>query len=363
MFGGKGQSVHFYETGDALFEVMCDLEVGLKTQSFFVLDENFLLHRRRALRLLELMERHGKAWSLMVFSSAKVLQSYGVERLVRLGISWVWMGLEGEASRYTKLRGVDTLALVRELQDHGIRVLGSTIIGLEHHSAENLNAVIDHAVAHATDFHQFMLYTPIPGTPFYAELQAAGRLVPESECALADSHGQTRFNYRHRQLAAGSEGDWLRRAFERDFAQNGPSLGRLYATTLRGWQRYRDHSDPRLRERYRREGKDLATVHAGVLWAARAAVARDVPAYAKFSAALQQLQQAFGWRARLNAEVMGRVFDTSRRLEDLRLARGLSREPNTVRELNEAARRLQAAQPTAEDEAWWRPLLARSAMG
>ena len=104
MFGGKGKFVNFYETGDELFDVMCQLETSMQVQSFFVMDENFLLHRKRALRLLELMEEHDKAWSLYVFSSANVLRSYTIEQLVGLGISWVWMGLEGEDSQYAKLR-------------------------------------------------------------------------------------------------------------------------------------------------------------------------------------------------------------------------------------------------------------------
>ena len=61
MFGGKGKFVDSHRTGDELFDVMCQLEEKMNTQSFFVLDENFLLQCRRALRLLELMERNDKA--------------------------------------------------------------------------------------------------------------------------------------------------------------------------------------------------------------------------------------------------------------------------------------------------------------
>ena len=96
------------------------LEANLKVQSFFMMDENFLLDRERALRLLELMERHDKAWALYLFSSASALRSYRIEQLVRLGLTWVWLGLEGEDSRYAKLHGADTRALVRRLQAHGI---------------------------------------------------------------------------------------------------------------------------------------------------------------------------------------------------------------------------------------------------
>ena len=98
LFGGKGKFVNFYETGDELYSVMCQIEEKLRVRSFFVLDENFLLHRRRALRLLELMEQNGKSWALNVFSSARVLESYKMEQLVGLGIIWVWMGLEARAA-------------------------------------------------------------------------------------------------------------------------------------------------------------------------------------------------------------------------------------------------------------------------
>ena len=124
MFGGKGHSVRFYQTGDELFDIMRQLEANLKVQSFFMMDENFLLDRGRALRLLELMERHDKAWALYLFSSARALSSYSSEQLVRLGLTWVWLGLEGEDSRYAKLHGADTRALVRRLQAHGTRGAG-----------------------------------------------------------------------------------------------------------------------------------------------------------------------------------------------------------------------------------------------
>ena len=67
--------------------------------------------------------------------------------------------------------------MTRELREHGIRVQGSTIIGLEHHTRENIRDEIEHAVGHGTDFHQFMLYTPVPGTPLHAEMSEQGRML------------------------------------------------------------------------------------------------------------------------------------------------------------------------------------------
>ena len=85
------------------------------------------------------------------------------------------------------------------MRAHGIKLLGSTIVGLEHHTPENIHEEIEHAVAHDTDFHQFMLYTPVPGTPLFAEMTEQGRMLEGVD--LADIHGQHQFNFRHAAIS------------------------------------------------------------------------------------------------------------------------------------------------------------------
>src|SRR5512143_192061 len=330
MFGGKGRFFSFYDGGDELFEVMRELGDRLDTRSFFVMDENFLLHRKRALQLLERMREHGKAWALYVFSSANALRQYTDEELVGLGISWVWLGLEGENSAYAKLKGTDSKALVRRLQGLGIRVLGSSIVGLAEHGADNIDRAIDHAVAHDTEFHQFMLYTPVPGTPLYAEHRANGTLLSPEECPDADTHGQLRFNFRHPRIRNGEETEYLLRAFRRDFEVNGPSVARIARTLLRGWLALKDHPDPRVRDRVAFETKDLATEYAGALWASEMWFARTNPALAaRLRATRHGIEREFGWRARLGAHVVGPVALATLWLEEFRLRRGLTYEPPT----------------------------------
>ena len=334
MFGGKGKFTNFYETGDELFDVMCQLEETMGVRSFFVMDENFLLYRDRALRLLELMETHDKAWALHVFSSAGVLRSYSMEQLVGLGISWVWLGLEGENSRYAKLRGIDGHALVSDLQSHGIRVMGSTIIGLEEHTPENIDRVIDYAVRYDTDFHQFMLYMPVPGTPLHADLTAKGLMKHESEYHVADIHGQSIFNYRHSHIKDGREEAFLKRAFERDFDVNGPSVARIMRTTLAGWKRYGNHPDARIRRRYEWESREMATTYAALIGAVRRYYAKKPAMRAKMSTLLKELHRAFGLKARLASALGGLYLLRKIRSEERRLANGWTYEPPTFYEKN-----------------------------
>jgi radical SAM superfamily enzyme YgiQ (UPF0313 family) len=334
MFGGKGKFINFYETGDELFHIMCQIEKELKVQSFFIMDENFLFYKKRALRLLELMKEHNKPWALYVFSSANVLKTYTIEQLVGLGISWVWMGLEGKGSQYKKNDGIDMPAMVKELQSHGIRVLGSSIIGLEEHTPENIDEAIEFSAAYGTDFHQFMLYTPIPGTPLYAEMQDKRLLKDESEFEPGDIHGQSIFNYRHKHITDGQEGEYILRAFDRDYEVNGPSVLRIARTTLRGWLRYKNHPDPRIRAHYVFEVNELATTYSALAGMAVRYYRHQPAMAAKMKALRNDLNREFGLKSRL-ASLYGRFYVYRKvRQEEKRLAEGWTYEPPTFYERN-----------------------------
>jgi len=334
MFGGKGRFVSFYETGDQVFALMSELEAALGTKSFFVMDENFLLHRRRALRLLELMRQHERSWSLLVFSSADALRRYTMDELVSLGVSWVWMGLEGDGASYAKLRGADTRALVRELQAHGIRVLGSSIVGLPEHTPENVGRAIEHAVSHDTDFHQFMLFTPVPGTPLWHQHRDRGTLLGEDECPTADVHGQSRFNFTHPHLKDGNEGRLLLDAFSRDLERNGPSIVRMLRTLLAGRRRHRHHPERRVRERFDRECRSFTTSYPALLWAVEKWHRRGSAERARVRDVREEAIRQFGWLSKLVGRVLGPVVLLAMHLEKRRLLRGWTYEPPTFYETN-----------------------------
>ena len=330
-FGGKGKFVNFFETGDELFRVMSQMEDELKVNSFFIMDENFLLHRERAMRLLELMKQAHKSWSMSVFASANAIRKYTMQELVELGVSWLWMGLESPRAGYSKLQGADTRELTRELREHGIRVQGSTIIGLEHHTPENILGEIEHAVSHNTDFHQFMLYTPVPGTPLYQQIAQEGRLLSDVE--YADVHGQFKFNFKHAAISRDDSKRFLDWAFWRDFQLNGPSLYRISRTLLAGWKRYKDSPDARVRERFRREMRRLSGIYGSALWAMERRfrkVNRGV------SVQIRELRHEFnhesGWLSRLMPAVVGPVLLWTTQREERRLARGKTYEPPTILE-------------------------------
>jgi len=328
-FGGKGKFVNFYETGDELFDVMSQAEARLGTRAFFMMDENFLLHRARAMRLLERMKQAGKSWALSVFASANAVSKYSMQELVELGVSWLWMGLESPRAGYAKLQGANTLHLTHELRQHGIRVLGSTIVGLEHHTPDNIVGEIEYAIDHATDFHQFMLYTPVPGTPLHQEMQQQGRMLDGVD--LADIHGQHKFNFRHAAISRDDSKRFLDWAFWRDFERNGPSLYRICQTMLQGWKRYKRYPDARVRERFEREMTKLGSGYGAALWAMEREFRKVNREVSKQIRALrQEVGREFGWAARVTANLLGPVLLWSTRREASKLASGKTYEPPMI---------------------------------
>ncbi len=327
-FGGKGKVLNFYETGEELFRVMEEAEASRRVKSFFIMDENFLLQRRRALDLLERMKRAGKSWALNIFSSANAIRKYSYSELVELGIASIWVGLESPRSRYSKLEGTDTMRLARELRQHGILLLGSTILGLEHHTPENITDEIEHAIAHETDLHQFMLYTPVPGTPLYQEMAEQGRLL---DVDLADIHGQSGFNFEHAAISREQSKKFLDWAFWRDFERNGPSLFRICRTTFEGWKRYKNHSDRRVRERFQREARTLRHAYAAMLWAMEHRMRETNESVASQIRLLREdMEREFGLIAAAAARILGPILSWTSAREEKRLAAGVTYEPSPI---------------------------------
>ena len=214
----------------------------------------------------------------------------------------------------TNSRACDTLALVRQLQDHGIRVLGSTIIGLENHTPENIDEVIDYAVRYEADFHQFMLYTPLHGTPLHAELSAQGpdarrRRLP----ALATRTGSiVSITGIRTSTTAEKRSSCCRHSSATSNAMARACCG-SFARVLNGWQRYKQHPDARIRRRFQREFKDIGPVFAAAVAAARRnTIGATRRLKAKMSALLKDLVQEFGRKSRLYG-VFGGSLPASKR--------------------------------------------------
>jgi hypothetical protein len=226
----------FFDSGKALFETACRVADQRGTDSFFVMDENFLKDRRRALDLLSQMERNRRFFRFHIFSSAEAITAFGLDNLVRLGVDLVWIGFESRSrqSAFAKNQGIDAGKLVQDLRNRGIAVLASGILCMEHHTPENMQEDIDFLVGLEADFVQFMLLTPIPVTALYLDHKRRGLL--RTNLPFQEWHGQKRLSYHHPAFPDDEPEKWINRAFRQDYEENSSSMLRMADTAVRGYE-------------------------------------------------------------------------------------------------------------------------------
>ncbi|OGD30260.1 MAG: hypothetical protein A2Y56_14245, partial [Candidatus Aminicenantes bacterium RBG_13_63_10] len=244
----------YLATGKELFQTACRITDERKMDDFFVMDENFLKDKTRAMELLAEMEAHGRYFDFSIFSSAEAVQAFGVENLARLGVKFLWMGVEckSQAENFEKNRGLDAKALIRDLRDHGVSVLASGILCMEHHTPDNIQIDIDYIVGLEPDLVQFMLLIPLPVTELYRDYQRRGLL--KTELPFEEWHGQKMLNFNHPHFPGDSAERWINAAFRKDYEVNSSSMYRLIETSFRGARNLASKagSDPWLAERARR---------------------------------------------------------------------------------------------------------------
>ena len=227
----------FLGTGRELFSTAREIADRRGTDDFFVMDENFLKDTNRALELLDEMERNERWFGFQIFSSAEAIRAFGLDNMVRLGVSFVWIGFESatRSGNYAKNEGVDARQLTQELRDRGITVLASGILCAEHHTPGNIGTEIDFMVGLEADMVQFMLLTPLPVTGLYREMKAKG-LIRE-DLPFEEWHGQKEMSWNHPAFPGDAPARWLEKAFRADYEANSSTMYRVIETAFRGWKR------------------------------------------------------------------------------------------------------------------------------
>ncbi len=246
----KRKHIKLLPTGRDIYGVMQRYLEIEPEMSLVILDEDFLLNRKRALELRDCVIAGGKPLSIFAFASIKAISQYSVTEILEMGIDGLWIGYEGTRSGYAKQAGRPVGELFKELREHGISVLSSMIVGLPYQTPE----VIDQELSDLLDLRpalcQFLIYGPSPGTPFYEQVMREGRL----QQAMSDDR---ELYYRnctgfkamvdHPTMSPQSIEAAQARCFSEDLRRLGPSIFRSLETWLLGYERLKDSDNPTLR--------------------------------------------------------------------------------------------------------------------
>jgi len=256
----KRKHIRLLPTGADIYQVVERyLEVDPKI-SILIIDEDFLLNRRRAMEFRDCVLAGGKPLSVFVFASIKAVSQYTVTEILEMGIDGMWIGYEGTRSGYAKQQGRPVEQIFEEFREHGITILASMIVGFPYQTPGIIEEELAGLLALRPVLTQFLIYGPCPGTPFYDQVVREGSLLPEvaEDRELYYRRG-TGFHamVSHPAMTSEEIESAQRRCFEEDFQELGPVLYRSIERWLDGYLKLRESHSGFLRTQAARIRDDL----------------------------------------------------------------------------------------------------------
>ncbi|MEO8033116.1 MAG: hypothetical protein ABI837_01705 [Acidobacteriota bacterium] len=301
----KRKHIKLLPTGRALFDAIQryqQLEPGM---GIVIIDEDFLLNRRRAMELRDCVLESGKPLSIFAFASIKAISQYHVNELLEMGIDGLWIGYEGTRSGYAKQEGRPVPQLFRELRDHGISLLTSMIVGLPYQTPEIIEEEMDGLLALEPTLCQFLIYGPTPGTPFYEQVMKEGRLhrdlAEDRETYYRNCTG-FKAMVDHPTMTPVAIESAQAHCFAEDFRRLGPSIFRSLEVWMNGYEKLHDSAKPILRLKAERYAQEIRRAYPLVL--AGKSLVRGQLASARIAALETRVFAAFGpatWSERIQS--------------------------------------------------------------
>lgn len=237
-------------TGRDIYNVVeryLDLDPSLV---FLILDEDFLLNKRRAMEFRDCVIRGGKKISIFAFSSIKAISQYTVEEILEMGLDGFWIGYEGTRSNYAKQQGRPVPEILTEFREHGLTVLTSMIVGFDYQNPEVVAQELDGLMQLKPALAQFLIYGPVPGTPFHERIIKENllqdRYTTDQDLFYRRADG-FRTMIKHPTLSPEEIEAIQTWCFEQDFQRLGPSIYRVLEGRLLGYRKLKDSPNPILR--------------------------------------------------------------------------------------------------------------------
>ena len=176
-----GRSYRFKSVEATLKEMKYVASVSKATK--FIVDDNFAANKKRTKEILRGMIAEGikTRWSAQVRTD--VARDPELLRLMAdSGCHTLYIGFESINPRtleeYNKKQNrEDIISCIRTVREHGIHIHGMFVLGADTDDVETIRGTADFATGFGIDTVQFMILTPLPGTPLLHDMTKSGRLL------------------------------------------------------------------------------------------------------------------------------------------------------------------------------------------
>ena len=172
--------------------VIAEIEQKRPRRIFFY-DDNMAADRKRLKKLLSMMIERGLVipWSAQVRTDV-ARDPELLDLMRRSGCELVYLGLESvnqaTLDAFKKSQSVaDIERAIKVLHEYGIRSHGMFVLGADTDTVQTVRDTVRFAMKNRIDTVMLNILTPLPGTPQFEELDAAGRIF-DKRWHLYDAH-------------------------------------------------------------------------------------------------------------------------------------------------------------------------------
>ncbi len=149
----------------------------------FIVDDNFAANKKRTKEILRALieEKVKLRWSAQV--RVEVAKDPELLRLMAdSGCYNLYIGFESvnpdTLKAFNKSQDLnDIVECIKKVKDHGIHIHGMFVLGADTDTVDTVRKTSEFASDLGIDTVQFVMLTPLPGTPFFYEMQQDDRLI------------------------------------------------------------------------------------------------------------------------------------------------------------------------------------------
>lgn len=161
-----------YRHPDAVLAEIDDMVNRYGIKNIKIPDELFVLKESHYMTIVNRIIERGYDLNFWVYARVDTVKEDNLERMKKAGINWFALGIESanpdvRDGATKRMRENDILKVVRQIRDHGIRVIGNYIFGLPDDTAGTMRETLDLAKELNCEFGNFYSAMAYPGSQLY----------------------------------------------------------------------------------------------------------------------------------------------------------------------------------------------------
>jgi radical SAM superfamily enzyme YgiQ (UPF0313 family) len=180
----QSNTMRFWSPSFVLKQLEQLAKYGISTLRFD--DEMFYLNKNYYEPLLKGIIEQGLKFNIWAYTRINSVKKEFLELFKNAGVNWLAAGIESSSQTIRKevtkgyFKDVDIRNVVKEIQDHGISVVGNFIYGLTGDKHETMQETLDLALELCTEHYNAYGAMALPGSPLYYLAKNKGYPLPAS---------------------------------------------------------------------------------------------------------------------------------------------------------------------------------------